>query len=570
MVHGVLTQTSIPSNASHRRAYKMNLGTRHIPNEILLAVAGHLPVNDIKSLRLVCNGFGAAASRYLLTSLWISPASADHERMLAVAQHPVFCNTIVEIKYDATWSIPEDPEFTPLSRAEYIRRFCGDWATEGLGLKVSKAAAIRGYKLYKQRKDEEDALARKYMGPNLTRYHLQDMLPDQFTALLEQPQNHGQVVEYLPSDLATLIKALPQMPNVRHFIVSDRRYSRTHAHYHDDMDDGVYQNPVNFAVEHQGVRGLDAFVLKPRTWISNYEEYAPMSHRQVYRGFPVMMQAMSMMGSTKLVTFSVERDSEDSGLSCQLFVLSPTELHHTLRAFSQLRHLTLKLNTMVGSNTLQRGVSFPDVMRTGALAQVCTHAEGLETLDIQLDGPSFMEEANKIAPQVTTVALEKLIGGSTWAKLTSVTLGWMELTKNDFLAFYDRQHHTLRRFILNGVTIINERGFHSSYLGPKQAWKSTFKAMAAGSTNLQYLSIDNDPEDIYDIYESDEYMSIHFASDNNAVIRRFLITGGQHGCACSPLRPGCMGDLGFDASSKGGETDESSNSKSSASSDSDL
>ena len=548
----------------------MRFGTKHVPNEILSSVAGQLPVKDIRNLRLTCKGFEAVASRYLIRSLWISPASADQQKMLAVAQHPVFCKTIVEIKYDASWSVREDPEKSaPFSQASYIRRFCGKWATRALGFSVSKAAATRGYKQYMQRKDEEDTLATVYTGPDLTRYRDHDSLPDQFSILLQQPKSHNQVAQYLPSDLATLIKTLPRMPKIRHFVVSDCRYSRTHGYcnLYSGFDNWDFCKDLNYAFDHRGIRGSDAFVLKPRPWISNNEEYVPMSYRQVYRGFPVMLQAASMMGMTSLESFSIERDSDDSGLSCQLFDMSPSELHHSLRAFNYLRNLTLKLNTLVGPNTLQQGVQFADVMRTGALAQVCMAAQGLETLNIQLDGPNMMEVEEGYAPPVTTVALEKLIGNSTWSKLTSLTLGWMEITKDEFLAFYDRQHHTLRRLNLEGVMLTSEIGTSENDGGPRRPLQDAFSAMAAGSIKLQYLKVDNNPEE-----ESDRpvYFPLHFESEDQAAILRFLSSGGIDGNCLLPHGPGCRCMFGYDLSlsgpDTGPDTESSDNSQTSSSS----
>lgn len=40
------------------------------------------------------------------------------------------------------------------------------------------------------------------------------------------------------------------------------------------------------------------------------------------------------------------------------------EFHHTKRAFSTLRHLTLEINILFGHNSLQPGVRSRDVMRT--------------------------------------------------------------------------------------------------------------------------------------------------------------------------------------------------------------
>lgn len=506
----------------------------YVAYEILENVAGRLPLEDIQRMRLTCSAFADVASRYLIDSLWISPTSADQQKMLAVAQHPVICKTIVEIKYDASWSIPEDPETSvPFCEASYVRHFTGQWARAGQRFSVSKAEAIRGYRRYKERKDEENSLATVYTGPNMTRYRDHGSLPEQFSMLLQQTESHSQVLKYLPSDLVTLITALPEMPMIRRFVVSDCRYSRTHEYstlYSAGLDKSDRYKDLNYAFNHRALDALGAYVLEPRPWIANAEVYAPMSCRQVYRGFPVLMQAASMLEMNKLETFSIQRDSENSGLSCQLFDMSPSELHHSLRVFRHLRTLTLKLNEMVGPGTFQPGVSFDDVMRTGGLAQMCMAAQGLESLDVQLQGPCKEDVRDGFVPGLVTVAsLNKLIGDSTWPKLTSVTLGWMMISKNDFLAFWNRQHHTIRRLTLIGVLLVPE-------IATRHPWQDAFIAMAADSTELEYLKVAIDPEEAT---EWEDYFSIHFKSEDQAAILRFLSSGSLDGKCSVPPGRGC-------------------------------
>lgn len=517
----------------------MNLGTAYFPNEILFSVAELSCMKEIQTLRLTCKTLEAIASHYLIRSrsLWISPAVADQKKMLGFTKNPVICQTIIEIRYDASWSIREEPaKSVPFTRKRYVDHFCGDRATRALGFKVSRPAATRGYKHYEKRKNEEDALAKEFTGPNLTRDH--DSLPDQFSILLQQPQRHHEVLNYLPSDLATLIKSLPHMPNIRHFVVSDCRYSRTHnyCNLYSGFENWDYCKDWNYLYR-PAKRGLDEFVLKPRPWRSNTEEYIPEPYRQIYRGFPVMMQAASMMGMIGIESFSIERDSDDSGISCDLLDMSPTELHHSLRAFSSLRNLRLKINTQSGHALSDlRGTRFRDVVRTGTIAKVCMAAVGLEALDIQLDGIDMMEvQAGYVRP-VTTVALEKLIGKSTWSKLTSVTLGWMKITKDDFLAFYNRQRHTLRRLNLNGVTLTSEPGASETDREPRRPWEDAFRAMAAGGGKLQYFKVDDDPQQ-----EPGQplYYPTHFELEDQAAILCFLDSGGIDGNWLRPHGPGC-------------------------------
>ena len=520
----------------------MKLGTAHVPAEILLSITQHLPVKDIQNVRLTCKELEAVASRFLLTKLWISPDSKDQQKMLAVSQHPVFSHTIEEISYDATQSIRHEPiEFVAFSQAQYVRSFCNDWIQHDLGFSITKAAAIRGYKRYKERRDEEDAAA-AYTGHDSTRPCDRERLPGQFSLLLEQPASHQEIVNYLPSDLATLIKALPQMPKVRRFIISDCRYSRTHDHCsaYDQMDG--YEKDVAFSFEHRGVRGADAFVLKPRPWAANDEDYAPFMGRQAHRGFPVMMQAASMIGMVSLKSLSIERHSEASGLSYQVFDMSPSELHHTLRAFGHLRNLTLKLNTIKGPGASPGGLEWSDAIGKGSLAQACMAAQGLEKLDIQLDGPGTIAE--EYGPPTKVLSLEKLIGTSVWPQLASVTLGWMMIPEKEFLAFFDRHRETLCHLFLNEVTVFPDSVSTDDAVrqgGPEGSLHGVFKAMAQGGSKLHHLRIKNDPDEDLDWPCA---AGIHFESADRAAILRFLGSGGVvgnhfrphgYGCLCSPV-----------------------------------
>lgn len=113
----------------------------------------------------------------------------------------------------------------------------------------------------------------------------------------------------------------------------------------------------------------------------------------------------------------------------------------------------------------------------------------METLDIQLNGPGFMEEEDDDFGPAPVSSLEKVVGRYVYPNLTSVTLGWMMFPQSDFLAFVNRQRQTLRRLILNGATVGSGPGQM-----PPQSWYSAFKAMAAADVKLDYFNIDNEAE----------------------------------------------------------------------------
>ena len=325
-----------------------------VPAEILLYIFRLFFIRDIQNLRLACKAFDSIASLFLLRSLWISPSSRDHEKLLAISQHALFSQTVEEICYDASQSLEKDPiDGRPLSRAQYIRRFSGTWPEKTLGLKMSKYAANRGYQVYKRRLDEEKAAA-----------------------------THSNHDAPYSSDLATLLVALPRMHRVKRLVISDQRYSRM-----DPTATNTFLTSWNFScrIEHQGIRGSEAIVLKPRCWVSNDEDYPPFQDRQAHRGFPVMMQAASMLNLTRLESISVDRHSEASGLSYEVFDMSASELQHTLRAFSHLKTLSLKINSIaapiVFGAPARADAQWAAMIRRGTLAQLCSAAPGLEPRD---------------------------------------------------------------------------------------------------------------------------------------------------------------------------------------------
>ena len=487
-----------------------------VPAEILLYIFRLFFIRDIQNLRLACKAFDSIASLFLLRSLWISPSSRDHEKLLAISQHALFSQTVEEICYDASQSLEKDPiDGRPLSRAQYIRRFSGTWPEKTLGLKMSKYAANRGYQVYKRRLDEEKAAA-----------------------------THSNHDAPYSSDLATLLVALPRMHRVKRLVISDQRYSRM-----DPTATNTFLTSWNFScrIEHQGIRGSEAIVLKPRCWVSNDEDYPPFQDRQAHRGFPVMMQAASMLNLTRLESISVDRHSEASGLSYEVFDMSASELQHTLRAFSHLKTLSLKINSIaapiVFGAPARADAQWAAMIRRGTLAQLCSAAPGLESLEIQFDGDSPVEDEYTCSNK--GLSLIKLFNDSTWPNLTSLTLGWMTIPNNDLLDFLYRHRTTLRRLRLNGLAVFPEDFAAAAaaaveaiphYDGAQGSLGDLFKSMAErGELKLEFLDVSAPPAD-----EEGSGYGLDFVSEDKEEIGRFLRSGGAVGNRFHVHGRGCL------------------------------
>lgn len=436
----------------------MYLGKHNVPAELLRSVVGYLSAKDVGCVRLVCKELDAVASPYLLTSLWISPASADQEKMLAAAQHPVFSKTVTEIRFDATQTVHQE-----FSKAGYIRRAICDIKSRFPDIAITKAALGRGYNLHQARSDEQ-ADAYMYTDHDLTLPGT--TLPDSFNLCLDRPEKHNEILDYLPSDLASLLVALPQLPKVKSFIISDCRYTHTYqlrnpAYRGKDpaLLQGFYPcGEHNYRYVNQGTRGRDAVVLLPRPWVRNDEHYARAESIQAHRYFEVATQVASMLNMTRLEDISVERFSNASGLSYKVFDMSPNPLRHTLRAFGSLRRLQLKLNS---SEVPMELLSFPPlfvtdferVIKKGMFAQILTAASGLETLELQFQG-EWQEYDEDHVPALRMFSLNDLFGNTTWPNLSSITFGWMGLSKDELLMFLSRHRETLQRLHLNEVASI--------------------------------------------------------------------------------------------------------------------
>ena len=488
-----------------------------VPAEILLYIFRLFSIRDVQSLRLVSKAFESVASLFLISSLWISPDSRDHEKLLAISQHSVFSQTIEEICYDASQSLEKDPiDGRPLSRAQYIRRFSGTWPEKTLGLKMSKDAASRGYQVYKRRLEEEKAAA-----------------------------THSNHDSPFSSDLATLLMALPRMHRVKRFVISDQRYSRM-----DPTATNTFLTAWNFScrIEHHGVQGSEAIVLKPRCWVSNDEDYPPFQDRQAHRGFPVMMQAASIVNLTSLESFSVDRHSEASGLSYEVFDMSASELQHTLRAFRYLKTLSLKINSIaapiVFGAPARADPQWADMIRRGTLAQLCSAAPGLESLEIQFDGDSPLEDeyvcSNK-GLSLTDLFSDFTWPKLTWPKLTSLTLGWMIIPASDLLHFLHRHRTTLRRLCLNGLSVFPEefaaaRETIPHYDDAQGSLGDLFKSMAErGEPKLKFLDVSAPAP-----AGEESVHGLDFVSEDGEEIGRFLSSGGLVGNRFHVHGRGCL------------------------------
>ena len=88
----------------------------YLPNELIVAILGHLERKHLKSARLVCKIWCSYASGILFDRVYIAPNKVDLEVFEAITQHPVLSKCVRHLIYDCS-------EFHPdLTEEEYVDR----------------------------------------------------------------------------------------------------------------------------------------------------------------------------------------------------------------------------------------------------------------------------------------------------------------------------------------------------------------------------------------------------------------------------------------------------------------
>ena len=453
----------------------MDFGRSHLPAELLVAVVRGLPVADLKNLRLVCKDLDAVASQFLFETIYISTQLRDRENLTSISAHATFGPTVKEIIYDSTYFSSMNPlERRRFNKTSYTRLF---W---GMGYRLTetaytKAAIERGYGHFEACLEDQVDLA-AYCGENSTKPTDSASLPTNFSSLLEDPRSHAAMANYLPDDLRRLVEAIPKMPNVKHFAVSDRRHTRNLKHHVVDL---IAETGITFSIHNKGIRGLNAVVLDPSPWPESDYLLGP-GDRRWYRGFSVLMQAASMTKMEKLESFNVQCDSDCSGLSHSILNMSSSELHHTSNAFRNLRRISLKIDSkpVIDGEGLVFFELWSASLASGSIAKILGTATHLEHLELMLDD-SFDEPPNAVD------AFAKFIGTTTWTHLRSLGLGHMVLHENEFLDLFNRHRQTLQSLRLDQVNLFPEtRTTQSPENNNKHSWYGTLRAMAVDTIAL--------------------------------------------------------------------------------------
>lgn len=425
----------------------MDFGSLFVPPELLTNIVEELPLTDIKSLRQVCHTLSDVATQFLFQELYISCRLKDRENFTKVSEHPIFSRSVQRVIYDST-NISRSGRFQGhcKNKASYERFFHAGGNLRG-GKQYTKAAVQRGFLTMEELYRQQAALA-AYHGDEMTHQKDQGTRPNDFSEILRDINRFPEVVKFLPDDLARLVHALPRMPNIWCFEISDCRYAQNRRRYrHRDANNSIENRDVTFWIKNEGTRGIDEVIIDPRPWPSNHEEdHDEESDEDTdwdlswYRGFFVLTQAASITKMRNLERFEVRRDCAGSGLPLEIFYMPSGQLRHTMNAFANLKSIELKI---AGPDQWQY---YPS---PSTLSQVLASAKQLEYLDLRLNVSYETFDSG-------TLPFDQLLGDPYWPKLRHATFSNMSLTQSPFLRFFIKHHQTLRSLRLEQVCLALE------------------------------------------------------------------------------------------------------------------
>ena len=386
----------------------------------------NLPVGSLPALRATCTQLKYPVSALLFERLWISPYKRDQARLFAVSVHPEYRKLVKEVAYDATYPMetPPDGALRDFTQPHY------HWLGQKLPRdehsippvshmrKTTGASLKRGFYWNHEKRDQQRA-TRPFDADDLCRTH--KLGRKLFRTFLHQPENYEQILHYLADDLAALVTSIRHLTNVRSLVISDRRYvsDSGRMRYNPVISPPFFMKhtdswakELTYRILNKDVPAKEALIIDPATFPDNRERYPQAFKHDHYRGFRVLMQAVSMLGLESVKSVKVERASVYSGLSYDILNMTERQLFHTKRAFRNLTTISLQLNTSYPTSRdypphlIQADGLEPwrDVLAKGHLAEALKEAYQLQVLSIIFDKPIAGKKDQRVR------YLEKLVG----------------------------------------------------------------------------------------------------------------------------------------------------------------
>lgn len=308
----------------HRKPSTVSVRAHDVPNEILSLIFSHLHKEDLKSIRLVCKLWTWLPVRLLFDRVYISPHSVNIKVFKSIAAHPVISRCIKELVYDVSHF---NADFT---RSYYfgalscqLHTWCSHLPGRGFRFEtvdeqLNEVLEFAIYRLFKTQ--GHDNTNRE----ELSNYHFVDRGHRAYLDSARQQQEYHESGELL-AVLCLGLKKLPALDAVS--------FSGLWTQYLTDRKfDPATLRPIH----------LSGSPLA-RTWNPLFLEPSVIMCRQdpAHNHFSTVIRGLSL-SQTKISGFE---SSEWLKLYQPTFntkaLMSPSLLHHTVNALSQVQRFSL-------------------------------------------------------------------------------------------------------------------------------------------------------------------------------------------------------------------------------------
>ena len=345
-----------------------------IPPEVLGNICSYLDKLSIKSVRQVCRTFNFAASPYLFTRAHTSPHPFDHDILLKVSQHPVFCKSVRELvchvrQFDVGMT----------NREEYIDKIktqCDGGASSSeriSGIDLTQAVIDKGFEMY----------CRHY-----------------------RQQEESKIEE---AQLKCLLIILPRMRNIQ-ALRFGYTWGIVPSYFNQrgicDIEEDLPLSPL--------IRSWNPQHLYPR---SRKPLYSPMAPQEIQHGLqgghvnielPVIIKALSQENlNTRIKSLDIGQDGECTDVTFFFDKYLPLEQAPTV--FGSLTHLNISVPTV------RMSVDFR--AERSPLSQLLSATYCLEFLALSFDDHTYRAD-------FPYISLKKIIGES----IAACNLGMFQLT----------------------------------------------------------------------------------------------------------------------------------------------
>ena len=480
----------------------------YVPPELVTTICSYLSKRDLASARLVSKDFGLVATSFLFRSVWYSTDLWDWLNLRRISVHPVLREVVREICYDNTTY-----ELVLCHRKVYIDSLGTDCVPRNIapwnhppritrGAKYSKAAILRGYKVYTRRYERQRELE-SFSGDHMTQSHGESQKKNRVPkALLTAIKwcNVKKLEEYLPSDLTFLIQALLRMPRVDALAFSSDRRSdsdRYWANINGPGHDLRATSSRSFRIENEGQRGVDKVVFDPAPI-----QISSAPNRSPQRGIKLFILAASI-SRKYLRSFNVKSEHAHTFGTCFTFLdmgFSDSVMQHAHQAFRNLTTVSLRFAGHDYCKVSQLSFGHRRVYELGMIAYLLHLASALTTLTLDFSQVFEIDQ------------LSKILGEEAWPRLRRVTLRSMVLSPDqlaEFLLLHTPSLHCLGLEDLTFKSVLTPSGPRTEI---SMLWSHFCKRISA--LNLHELSITG--------WSTPEWYSSTFARN-----QRFLESGGN-------------------------------------------